>query len=144
VAVANILLPPVLASRDGQRMTIASNCAVTSASFITTQTATFVSNTVVSGFNILTISADNDLQPGMLVTSGASFTSGQFITSILDNGPITANLVISAAPNSPLTPGATLTFLTGATVSGAPTSYAANSSAQWIYRSANQRWYKIG
>jgi hypothetical protein len=144
VAAANILLPPVLASRDGQRMTIASNCNVASVSFITSQTTTFVSNTVVSGFNILTMSADNDLQPGMLVTSGASFTSGQFITSILDNGLVTANVVISAAPNSPLTPGATLTFSTGATVSGAPASYTANSSAEWIYRSANQRWYKIG
>jgi hypothetical protein len=144
VASANIQLPPAIGTRDGQTLTIASNSAITTAAFVSSQTATYASSSVVSGFNVVTMTTNPYIQPGMFITSGASYISGQFILSIVDNGPITANVIISAAADSAPSPGATLTFSTGTSVSGAPSSYTANQSGKWIYRAANQRWYKIG
>jgi hypothetical protein len=140
---ANIIFPPILACKDGQKVTIASNVDVAVATVAPGVPGVVAAVSEVSGINILTLAANPYIAVGMIVT-GANFLGGQVITSIIDNGLVSANVTLSAAPTSAPSYGASVTLVSGGTVNGAPTSLAQDGSSTWIYRSANTTWYKIG
>jgi len=151
IASADIMMPAVAFTRDGQRMTIASGCDITSVNFLNSTTATYFNDTYVGsplgiGASILIVSDNKYLQPGMAAFSIPEYVSGQIILSVTHNSPAPgfATLVMSANAGVSGTPGVTsISFFTGTNYNSEPASFAVSDAHHWIFRQDNATWYKI-
>jgi len=160
IASMTITPPPTVNARDGQKFTLSAAANVTACSVVTFYDTVFLNEVTIPpaipGFpatTILTIPANNLLQPGLVITTAfnpsGEYISNQVVLSVLDNhvelGPFgTANVIISAPADSSAIPTVTsLKMLSASTMNLVPTSLTTGDSWTWIFKQDTARWYKI-
>jgi len=131
---------------DGQRMTIASNCAITAVNFVSSTTTAWHEEVYYLGQTLIRVDANPNLHVGMTIYSTPEYVSGQTILEVRPDVPSVGltTLVISANADVAGTEGVTNIMVNNnVSVNGKPTSLAPNDSHHWLYRDANSTWYKI-
>lgn len=149
ISTANILLPAASRTRDGQRLTIAANCTVSSINFLNSATTTYLNDAYSNYRSLLTVYSNPYIQPGMVAYAAPYYTSNQVVLAVIPDTPHTpgglySTLVMSANIEANATPAITdISFYTGTNYNNTPTSAVSGDAHNWIFRSANSTWYKI-
>jgi len=146
IAVANILLPAASKTRDGQRLTIAANCTVSSINFLNSAAATYLDDGYTNGQSLLVVYSNPYIQPGMVAYSPPYYNTPAVVLAVIpdDPAPGISVIVMSANIEANATPTVTsINFYTGTNLNNAPTSAVTGDAYNWIFRSANSTWYKI-
>jgi hypothetical protein len=146
IARANITMPPNIATMDGQRMTIASNCAITAVNFVSSTTTAWHEEVYYLGQTLIRVDANPNLHVGMTIYSTPEYVSGQTILEVRPDVPTAGitTLIISANADVGGAEGVTnITVNNNVRVNGKPTSFSPNTAYHWLFRRANDTWYKI-
>lgn len=146
IASVNITMPPNIATMDGQRMTIASNCTITAVNFISSTTTAWHEEVYYLGQTLIRVDSNPNLHVGMTIHSTPEYVSGQTILEVRPDVPSAGltTLVISANADVTGTEGITnITVNNNVSVNGKPTSFSPDTAYYWLFRQANNTWYKI-
>jgi hypothetical protein len=146
ISTANILLPAASRTRDGQRLTIAANCTVSSINFLNSATAVYLDDGYSNYRSLLVVYSNPYIQPGMVAYSPPYYTTPTVVLAVIpdDPAPGISVIVMSANIEANATPTVTnINFYTDTNYNNTPTSAVSGDAHHWIFRSANSTWYKI-